>query len=260
MLLIADLEGITGVDRIEQLVVGGDGYDDAIVRMNEEVSTVARLLLAHGVQHVRVSDTHHSGATNLDASFFPGHCELVTDVLVDDVDAVACVGMHAEGRSHGFAAHTVNVNTEWTWGDERLTETRIVQLLAAERGVPFWFSSGDDVLATQVNVPFVITKTALSRGEARSLSDVDFRKVLEARPVPAFTVPQRPLRLRFQTRAEGLAANSGEILGATFHDQFRTACEHIDRASDVTARRITGEPGTREYAVNAARLLLEKWE
>lgn len=265
VLLIADLEGIAGVDRIEQLVFGGPGYAQAALRMNEEVSMVALLLLEHGVQHVRVSDTHHSGAANLEARFFPAGCELVTDVLADDVDAVACVGMHALGDSHGFGAHTVNVNTDWSLGTERLTESRIVELLAAERGVPFWFTSGCDVLEQQVTTPFVRTKTSVSRALAKSssLTEVDraFRHCISTTTPRSRGRPARvPLQIRFQKRAEAKCALGGTLASPTvrevpvmnsFREQFDAAWQMIESTSEQIAARTHGDP---------SRLLLDAWD
>lgn len=283
VLLIADLEGITGVDDVTHLVMGTPGYPAAARRMTEEVAMVARLLRAHGVEAVRISDAHHSGADgNIDPAGLPDGCELLFDTvdmyagaLLNDVDAVACVGMHALGASPGFGAHTVSVNTEWTLGDELLTESRVVQLLAAERGVPFWFTAGDDVLRRQLpaDVPFVETKLAASRGKAvsRPLAQVEaeFRAVLRRAPVTMRPLPPQTLRVRFQTRAEAAAANAGTLIAPTvrelppmadFHAQFLAACRMIESASDAMVARIAGLPGTIGWANNAARLLLAAWE
>ncbi len=283
VLLVADLEGISGVDDVEQLVLGAPGYARAAQRMTEEVALVARLLLEHGVEHVRISDAHHSGADgNIDAVGLPKGCELIFDThdmyagaLLDDVDAVACVGMHALGDSPGFGAHTVSVNTAWTLGGEALTETRIVQLLAAERGVPMWFTAGDDVLRSQApqGVGFVQTKRAISRGEAVSVAAAELeralRAVLKQPPLVVAAAPVAPLLVRFQKRAEAEASTGGvprspterELPAmATFHAQFLAACRMIEGSSDALFSRVKGAPGTMTWARNAARLLLDGWD
>ncbi len=284
VLLIADLEGITGVDRVEQLVFSAKGYPAAARRMTEEVALVSRLLLEHGVRHVRVSDAHLAGGPpgNIDGKELPTGVELRVEeadmyagTLLDDVDAVACVGMHALGDSPGFGAHTVSVNTAWTLHDEALTETRIVQLLAAERGVPLWFSAGDDVLESQApaGLPFVRTKRALSRGEARSRSlsevEADFRAVLKRAPIPPSPLPPSPLRVRFQTRAEATAVKTFPLVSPveielpafdSFQRQFLEACRCIEGTGDALIARIKAEPGTDEFSRAAAQLLLEPWE
>lgn len=284
VLLIADLEGITGIERVEQLVLGAPGYPAAARRMTEEVARVVRLLREHGVEHVRISDAHHSGADgNLDGAALPDGCELVFDVvdmyggrLLDDVDAVLAVGMHALGASAGFGAHTVSVNTEWTLGGELLTESRVVQLLAAERGVPFWFTAGCDVLERQVpaGMHFVRTKRSLSRGEATSLPvdavEQSFRqRIATTKPKLAERPLLAPLQVRFQKRLEAERAEGGALRAATvrelpampsFHAQFLAACRMIETSAEAMLSRIEGAPGTMAFSVNASRILLDGWD
>lgn len=282
VLLIADLEGITGVDSLEALVGGGEGADAAVHRMNEEVAFVARLLLEAGVEHVRISDAHRSGAPNLDPSLLPArtsvHLEddLYGGALLDGVEAVACVGMHASAQAAGFGAHCVSLSTAWTHGGAPLSETALVRLLAAERGVPLWFSSGDDVLARELGeVPVVITKRsrAVDLTASRPWRDVeqDFRAVVRAAPSAVPDVPRAPLEVRFQTLAEAEAAatRTGRTRQGTrviletassFGAQYTEALRLIDAAQDALLARVSGQPGTREFARSAAALFAARWE
>ena len=284
VLLIADLEGITGIDSVTDLVAGAPGYPAAAVRMTDEVAFVAGLLIARGVGSIVVSDAHRSGApTNLDSSRLPACCDVRVEDdmyggrLLDEVEAVVCVGMHALGNSAGFGAHTVSLNTAWTLGSLALTETHVAGLLAAERGVPLWCSAGDDVLEQQLGsgVPFVRTKQALSRGEARSLpqAEVEARlgEVLQRAPAAIPPVPREPLRLRFQrvAEAEAAAQAGGRRISPTelelaphdtFQRQYDAALALIAAAEDTLLSRVAGFPGTVRFAQNAARLLLEPWD
>jgi len=278
VLLIADLEGITGVESVADLVVGAPGYPAANRKMTDEVAFVARLLRERGVESIVVSDAHRSGAPgNLDALRLPRGCEVRVEddpyggALLDGVEAVVCVGMHALGASPGFGAHTVNVNTAWTLGSTELSETHLAWLLAAERGVPLWCSAGDGVLEHQLGgaVPFVRTKHALSRAEASSRPKAEvearFRQVLQG-PVAAIPrVPKDVLRVRFQRAAEADAAASagGRRSSATelelpamgtFQQQYEAALQLIAEAQDVMLARLEGP------ALNVARLFLEPWE
>src|SRR5882757_7446666 len=99
-LLIADLEGICGVDTLDALAYGGDGHAEACALMTAEVNAAIDGLLAQGFDLVRVSDSHRSGsgAPNLspgqlhDAAelrftehdYYGGH-------LLEGVEAVACL-------------------------------------------------------------------------------------------------------------------------------------------------------------------------
>ncbi len=284
VLLIADLEGITGVETIESLVVGGAGYAASARRMTEEVAHVARLMLASGVTRVRISDAHCSGTeTNLTSALLPPGCEVhvVDDLyggaLLEGVEAVACVGMHASGTTKGFGAHTVSVNTAWSLGGLPLSETHLVRWLAGERGVPTWFCSGDDVLEAELGgaVPFVRTKHSRSRSEARSLPIAEVERalarVLAESPSPLVKPPRAVLEVRFQRVAEAAAA---EAAGATrtspttislapaqtFQQQYDEALRFIEAAEDVMLSQLQGVAGTALFARSASALLVAPWD
>ena len=262
VLLIADLEGITGVDSSSAIAFGAPSYPAAAKRMTDEVALVARLLLERGVGSIVVSDAHRSGAdTNLDRSLLPRQCEVRVEddmyggALLDGVEAVVCVGMHARAGSAGFCAHTVAVNASWTLGEQPLTETHLALFLAAERGVPIWCASGDDVLEQQLHglVPFVRTKQALSVTEARSLPlgavEAHYGRVLAGPPAAIPRVPREVLRLRFRDgpRAEVAA-------GESFQRQYEAGL------ALMSSPEVNGVPGTPEFAHSAVQLLLEPWE
>ncbi len=284
VLLVADLEGITGVDTLEALIVGAERYGAAARRMTEEVALVAQLLREAGVEHVRISDAHRSGAeTNLDAALLPEGCSVhVTDsmyggALLDDVEAVACVGMHASGISAGFGAHTVSVNTAWSLDGASINETQLARWLAAERGVPMWFSAGDQVLERELGgvVPFVRTKRSRSRAETTSrglhLVHRAFRQVVRGPCAPVPKVPRAPLSIRFQREAEADAAvaagakrTSATTISVaprgTFEAQYEEVLRFIGATEAAVLMRIEGLPGTRAFARSAARLITDDWE
>lgn len=281
VLLIADLEGITGVDSIDALAMGSLSYPAAAQRMTDEVAFVARQLVLQGVETIVVSDAHRSGAaTNLDAGQLPAACEVRVEddmyggTLLDGVESVVCVGMHAQGPSPGFGAHTVSVNTAWTLGSLALTETHLALLLAAERGIPMWCSSGCDVLEAQLGglVPFVRTKHSVSRSQASSLpqAEVEARllEVLRGPPAALPSVPREVLRVRFQKAAEaersgGKRSSPTEVelpARASFQQQYDEALSLIGAAEAALHERVTGLPGTPRFAASAAELLLQPWE
>jgi D-amino peptidase len=281
LLLIADLEGITGVDSLPSLVFCGAGYEAAARRMTEEVAVVAEALLARGVEEVRISDAHRAGAggSNLDAALLPAACsvhlaeDMYGGALLDGVDAVCAVGMHASGESEGFGAHTVALHTSWRLDGRPLNETHLAMFLAAERGIPFWFSSGDQVLEAELpGVPFVRTKHSSGRGATRSrpVEDVvaELRAITRRPPPPVLPVPRGRLVLRFQRRAEA-EASGGVLVSPThvelgyrpsFTAQYEEALELLEASEDAFAQRLRGRFGTPAFAEAAAALLLEPWD
>jgi D-aminopeptidase len=281
-LLIADLEGITGVDTLDALVVGSTAYPAAARRMTDEVAFVARLLRAQGIDRVRISDAHRSGADiNLDVAALPDGCEVhVTDdmyggALLDNVDVVACVGMHASGMSSGFGAHTVSAHTAWFMNGVPVSETQLVQWLAGERGIPVWFSAGDDVLQAELTaVPYVLTKRSRSCRETQSLPLLDveraFAAVLDASPLHT-PAGQGALELRFRHIVEATAAEAAGAVRVspttiriapqtTFAAQYAEALQAIAATDEVLLASIIGEPGSDEFARNAAAVLDRRWE
>lgn len=281
VLLIADLEGITGVDDLSSLVFCGAGYAEAARRMTEEVAVVAEALLARGVEEVRISDAHRAGAggSNLDAALLPAACavhlaeDLYGGALLDGVDAVCAVGMHASGESEGFGAHTVALHTSWRLDGRPLTETHLATFLAAERGIPFWFAAGDQVLEAELpGVPFVRTKHSSGRGVARSrpVAQVaaELRALAQTAPPPVVPSPRGRLLVRFQRRAEA-EASGGALVSPTeveigprpsFTAQYEEALELLEASGEAFARRLGGRFGTPAFAEAAAALLLEPWD
>ncbi len=259
-LLIADLEGVAGVDRLEALAFGGAHHAEACARMTDEVNAAIAGLAGQGFTHVRVSDSHRSGsgAPNLAPGQLPDVAELryvdpdmYGGALLDGVDAICCVGMHAAGGTPGFAAHTVELHAEWRVDGRRVSETELAIWLAAERGVPAIFASGDDVLGAAVAglVPFVQTKIARGVGDARSASGVlaALTKAAGGKPAPIAKVSGGPLRLRFRDGAQAT------FDGGTFAHRYHQAL----RALAAVEVEVPQVPGTRGFAKWAAQQIRE---
>jgi D-amino peptidase len=283
VLLIADLEGIPTVDRAEALVAGGPGHAAALEAMAASVREVVERLRREGVAEVRISDAHRSGGgPNLEAAAFPG-CELhFTDdlyggALLDGVDAVCAVGMHARARSRGFAGHTVSLHTDWQLGGVALDESRLAQLLAAERGIPMWFTCGDDVLAVDCDgvLPCAITKRSSSTTTTRTLDAsarvAELDEVFARRNTRLPPVPRAPLTITFQRRVEAEAAwaagaprcgpTSIELApGESFFEQYTQALRWISTTEDAVLAQLTALPGTEAFAHQLAALFAAPWE
>ncbi len=242
-LLIADLEGVAAVTTLESLAFGGAGHPEACAAMTREVNAAIEGLLAQGFTHVRVSDTHRSGsgAPNLE-SLHPGAALQFVDpdsyggALLDDVGAIACVGMHAAGGTTGFAAHTVEAHVAWILNGRPISEAEIALWLAADRAVPAVFVSGDDVLgASLTSVPFVVTKRSRGLDSATALPDAEqrIRAAAASTPVPIAFAPSGPLSLRFKTTSV-----EREFAGGSFTDRCARALAAVqasERGSTVAS-------------------------
>lgn len=280
VLLIADLEGVAGVDSVEDLIAGSPGYERARELLTAELNHAIGGLLAAGYEAVRVSDSHQSGSGEpsvLREALHPS-AELCFEEnwysarMFEGVSAVACLGMHAAAGTAGFAPHTVDFLSTWEHGGQRLSEVEILLALAAEEGVPVGFVSGDDVLEASLGgrVAFVRTKQALSPRRACSrvpgevYAELARAAALPPRPVPP--PPAAPLVLAFKSarQAERAAAASDQRVdryrvaldGRGFRERFERGLMATYAANEALAKALRGPPGTPEFVEDAAALLL----
>jgi D-amino peptidase len=283
-LLIVDLEGVAGVDSPGALISGTPEYTHACALLTAEVNAAVEGLLAAGFQRVRVSDSHLSGSgeSNLlsealhpaaEPCFHPE--DAYASHLFEDVEAVACLGMHAAAGPAGFGAHTVDLLGAWTCAGRALSEADLVLALAAEAGVPAVFVSGDDVLQAQLaeRVPYVRTKVALSTTRAFSLessgvlSELTRAAALPARPVVPFPdgpLPDAPLVLTFKSGHQAaLATQAGarrldryrvEVEGRTFRERYTRALHATSAASTVLGDVVADVPGSPDFLRDATAL------
>jgi D-amino peptidase len=278
-LLIADLEGIGGVDDPAMLIYGSPRHPEACARMTREVRAAITGLREAGYTRIKLSDAHRSGSgvPNVSPAELPEGVELFypDDMyggpLLDGVDAVACVGMHAAGGTEGFGAHTVEIHTAWYAGDRALSETDLAMALAAERGIPTLYSAGDDVLGQSLNgrLHFVCTKQ--SRGPTRTTS-LDLARTEEALRLAGHVSPRPPeppppprLLLRFkgsdfadaatEAGARRISASTVEIEGATFGAAYQEAIRVAAASAAPLGAHLEGELGTSAFTASVVRLL-----
>lgn len=278
-LLIADLEGVAGVDALEDLVVGSEGHPRARERMTDEVNAAVEGLLAAGFQAVRVSDSHQSGSgePNVLRERLHPAAELCFEEdwysarMFEGVEAVACVGMHAAAGSAGFAAHTVDVLSAWELAGRRLSEADLVLALAAEEGVPALFISGDDVLEASLagRVGFVRAKQARGQvgAHSRPAEEVhaELRRAAQGPARRTEPLPEAPLVLAFKSgRQADLAEATGArrvdryrvaLEGGTFRERYERGLRATAAANGAVVGALRGGPGSREFIEDGTALL-----
>lgn len=281
-LLVVDLEGVAGVESPAAMLAGTDEYERARVQLTAEVNAAVEGFVAAGFTHVRVSDSHLSGSDaanvledrlNPAASLHFLH-DWYAASLFDGVAAVACLGMHAPAGSKGFAAHTVDLSSRWSIEGHLLSESDLVLGLAAERGLPVVFVSGDDVLEAHLGprVPFVRTKRAVSRVRAESLPGDDvvraIRDAAARAPVPAPALPDGPLRLDFHLAAASTLAwrtgpdwsgPSAIQVNGNARSRYDRARKAADAADPLLLQSVWPSAGSTWMVEDAAALLSLPW-
>jgi D-amino peptidase len=258
VLLITDLEGVAGVDELPALVACSPTHRAACELLAAEVDAAVAGFREAGFTDVRVSDSHRAGDGQ-------AHGDAYADELFDGVDAVACLGMHAPADTAGFAAHTITVHCDLLAGTQRLSESDLVLGLAAARGVPAVFVSGDDVLEAHLagRVPYVLTKTSRSReaSTSRPLDDVraDLRAAARGAPVSSPVLPDGPWTMRFKSRWQEALAGSSSIDGATPRERYGRLMDLVARTAGPLGRAVRSFDPARQVE-DSVRLLLRSFD
>jgi D-amino peptidase len=151
VLILGDIEGITGVDDWRHIMGGHPGYDEACRAYEADLNAAAAGLLAGGAAEVLVVDTHAAGL-NVRAENLPG-CRLIggpsimgriDEAFAIGVDALVLLGFHvAAGTPDGFVPHSFAVQTR-SWLDGKLAgEPAFYAHLAGDHGIPTIAITGD---------------------------------------------------------------------------------------------------------------------
>jgi len=181
----ADLEGISGVTRPEDLAPPGPRYPDARRWMTADVNAAVAGARAAGATEFVVEDTHGAEWTcNLDLDLIDPDVEVVQGYprrgtttiseLSAECDAVFLVGHHAAvGDPFGMLAHTIFGGfTDVRLNDRTVSEGEVIALAAAELEIPTLLVTGDDIATSQLakvipGVHTAVVKTALSTTSGR---------------------------------------------------------------------------------------------
>jgi D-amino peptidase len=209
----ADMEGISGVERVEDVISGLPGYEVFRRVMAGDVNAVVEGAFDGGATEVVVADGH-ARMTNIRPADLDPRARLKSGMSRDllqlkgvsrEFDAVLYVGYHAmSGTPVGVLSHTymsslldVRVN-----GVSR-GEAEINAYALATLGVPVVFLSGDDVTIAQAravigDVEYVQTKRATGRLSADHRPLEESRRLLTERARNAVagltgTRPEPPL-------------------------------------------------------------------
>ena len=200
VLIISDMEGVSGICRWEQVVAGASGYEEGRRLYTEEINATVRGAFAGGATEVVVMDCHGAGGgwsfNSLIAEQLDRRVEFVvqhewteyTGALEDGCDAALFVGMHAmAGTPDGLMNHTVS-GTDWrrvTFNGVEVGETGINAALCGTWGCPVVLVTGDQAACREGTallgdgLETVQVKTALGRFSARHKSPAVARELIE---------------------------------------------------------------------------------
>lgn len=182
VLLLYDMEGITGAVRASDVNFGSPTYQATRESLVEDVNAAIRGLQKAGAREVVVIDGHGSGSPDpdylLDRMPAGARHELgaepldpYIDLMDRRFDAVVAIAMHSKAGSRGFLAHTYNGHTRWIMNGHDMNESMLVAASAARYRTPLILVTGDDVLAGEVRAfsprtEYVVVKDARGVDEA----------------------------------------------------------------------------------------------
>lgn len=186
ILIVADMEGLTGVVTDAQLGPGGFEYERFRQYMTNEVNAAIDSARAAGATEFVVSDSHGNGQ-NLLIDQLPSDVTVIRSwprplsmmAGIDDTfDGVIFIGYHAStGNTRGVRAHTMssaNITGLRLNGIE-MTEGSMNAAIAGHFGVPVIMVSGDDVAVAENqvligNIEGAVVKWASGFHSARTLT------------------------------------------------------------------------------------------
>lgn len=196
VLLLYDMEGITGAVRPTDVNAGSPTYQATRESLVEDVNAAIRGLMKAGVREVVVTDGHGSGSPDPDYILDrmpPGARHEIRDEpydpYIDLMDrsfaAVVTIAMHSKAGGGGFLAHTYNGHTRWLMHGHDMNESMLVAASAARVGTPLILVTGDDVLEKEVKAfsprtEYVVVKRAISVEEAASRPRAEVSAAIEA--------------------------------------------------------------------------------
>jgi len=235
VLIIYDMEGVSGISRESYTSFSSPDYPQGRKWLTSDVNAAIRGLKAGGAGAIWVQDGHGSGNSEepdllLDGmdsrasfDFRDRDYDPYSTGLDGSVSAIVCIGMHARANTPGFLAHTYTLEPAFKVNGIEFTETQIIALSAARWGIPVIMVSGDDVLGSQLRpefpeLEFAAVKTARGRALAEPLAYEEVQSRIEAaartamekfhagRFRPYYVAPPYVFEISFQNAAQAARA------------------------------------------------------
>ena len=190
VLLLYDMEGITGADEFRKTTVSHPAeYAEGRKSLTADVNAAIAGLKAGGATEIMVVDGHGSGNSQepdvLEAQLLPPAAmhyrstpfDIYMDSYDHSIDAIVAIGMHAgAGNRTGFLAHTyTSFDIEYRVNGVPFNESMILAMGAARLKIPVIMVSGDDQLEREIRkampwAKYGVVKHAVNVGKAEPLA------------------------------------------------------------------------------------------
>lgn len=194
ILIVADMEGLTGVVTADQLSPGGFEYERFRAIMTAEVLAAMAGARAAGATDFLVTDSHGNGQ-NLLIEEFPDDVRIIRswprplgmlEGVDQDIDGAIFIGFHAgTANPDGVRAHTMSSAnlTDLRIGDQSVSEAVWGAAIAGHFDVPVLMLSGDDAIAAEArrtlpDLEVAVVKRAFSFHSADTLTPAAGQKLI----------------------------------------------------------------------------------
>ena len=197
ILIINDIEGISGIDDVRQIRYGSKEFEKGRIQVTEDVNVAVRGLRAAGATEIRVADSHGSGGPN--KNIIPEKLERdvylfqegpvyrrLKEAADKSIDAAIFIGFHAMADTKdGFLRHTITLDPRIRINGRPVGETAIDAYALAEYGIPVIMVTGDQALIREASaflpgIETVQVKTSLDCETTNCLSLSEARRLIEA--------------------------------------------------------------------------------
>ncbi len=214
LLIVADLEGVSGVDRQETCDPAHPEYLHALAHYGADVATIAAAARRVGIAAVALLDWHGRSVTDE---------ALGTDIaravlpLTPRPRIAVLLGFHARsGQAEAFAAQTFRPGLRIRWNGREAGELALASRWLGEHGIPLVLATGDRGLTReaeewieQTATVAVKRATAPDRAECLPVARAQqalaeaLERVLLRRSWWWVYRPERPIRWEITTAAGG---------------------------------------------------------
>ncbi|WP_367569468.1 M55 family metallopeptidase [Lacrimispora sp.] len=232
----SDIEGISGITAINQVLPGERDYERSRELMTQEVNAAIEGAIEIGATEIVVNDLHGAGTNILIESLNskaqlimgPSHKGAMLEGLDSSFDAAIFIGYHSRMNTSGVLSHSFHggVISDININGKDVGEFYMNACVAGHFNVPVVLVSGDNILEQEVkdvNSPIetVVVKISYGRYAAKCLaSSVAFEKIKEKSKVALINARnidpvkiQGPLEMRVTFLNSGQAESASIIPG-----------------------------------------------
>jgi D-amino peptidase len=252
----ADMEGVTGVVSMEDVLSGRPNYERFRKLMTQDVNAAVEGAVEAGATEVLVNDSHAEMMNILiedlhpKATLISGHHKplYMMEGINESFECAMFVGYHSMVGGKGVLSHTMSGTSRVLLNGRRASEAEINAMLAGHFGVPVTMVSGDQYAVSEVKevlggVEGAVVKHAIDRASARCLhpeatkkmiKQVAFSAVKKAGLVQAYK-PKAPIEFEFEFLQPSMASRASYL---PFVKQLDPRTVRVSAQDALTAWRL----------------------